>query len=107
MSGITIANNIKINEKEPWTGKWKVESSSRGGGIWAMKQKGDIVESTRDSAYDYKGKVRGNQLKGNIVGASRMLLPFVLEMSSDGMSFQGTADIATSKNNHLKGRRIE
>ena len=32
------ASQIQFNEKEPWTGKWKVESTSQGGGIWAMKQ---------------------------------------------------------------------
>jgi predicted choloylglycine hydrolase len=106
MSDVTTAN-IKVNEKEPWTGKWKVESTSRGGGIWAMKQEGEIVKSTRSSAYEFKGKVKGNQLKGKLVGASGTYDLFTLEMPSDSMSFTGTADIATSGTNHLKGKRIE
>ncbi len=106
MSNITTAN-VEVNEKEPWTGKWNVDSNSMGGGIWAMKQEGVVVKSTRGSDYDFKGKVQGNQLKGNMVGAAGMLNPFALEISSDGLSFKGTADIATSKNNQLKGRRIE
>ena len=103
MSDITTAN-IKVNEKEPWTGKWKVESSSQGRGIWAMKQEGKIVKSTRDSAYDFKGKVQGNQLKGQLVVG---YYPFTMEMSSDSLSFIGTLDWATSNTNHLKGKRIE
>ena len=104
MSGITTANNIIINEKEPWTGKWKVESSSMGRGIWAMKQEGKIVKSTRDSAFDFKGEVQGNQLKGQLVVG---YYPFTMEMSSDSLSFIGTLDWATSNTNHLKGKRIE
>jgi len=96
-----------FDKREPWTGRWKVKSTSQGKGIWAMKQVGQIVKSTNESAYDYKGKVRGNQLRGNILGASGTFDPFVLEMSPDGMSFKGTADIATGKTNRLKGRRIE
>ena len=103
MSDITTAN-IKVNEKEPWTGKWKVESSSQGRGIWAMKQEGKIVKSTRDSAYDFKGKVQGNQLKGQLVVG---YYPFTMEMSSDSLSFIGTLDWATSNINHLKGNKIE
>ena len=98
---------IRFNEKEPWTGKWKVESSSQGGGIWAMKQEGDIVISTRDSDYEFKGKVKGNQLKGKMAGASGSYDPFIIEMLSDRMSFKGTADMATSRTNHLKGKRVE
>jgi hypothetical protein len=105
-SDVTISN-VKVNEKEPWTGKWKVESSSQGGGIWAMKQEGNTVKSTRDSSYDFKGKVQGNQLKGKIANVSGSYNPFTIEMLSDDMTFKGTVDMGTSRTNHLKGRRIE
>lgn len=72
-----------------------------------MKQEGHVVESTRDSAYEFKGKVQGNRLKGNMFGASGTLLPFAIEMPSDVMSFKGTVDMATGRTSHIKGRRIE
>ena len=105
MSGITTAD-IKINDEEPWTGKWKVESNSQGSGLWAMKQEGKIVTSTRDSASEFKGKVQGNQLKGKLVGASGSYDPFIIEMLSDGLSFTGTLEII-NRTNQLKGRRVE
>ena len=102
-----ITATVKINEAEPWTGKWKVESNSQGGGIWAMKQEAEIVKSTRESAYEFKGKIRGNQLKGKLVGASGSYDPFMIELLSDSMSFKGTVDMATGRTNHLRGKRIE
>ena len=103
-----IISNIKVNEKEPWTGKFKVDSTSQGGGIWAMKQNGQSVESTTDSAYEFKGTVEGNQLKGKIVGTSSTYYTFTLEMSSDNMSFTGILDLlAHSNRGQLKGKRIE
>ena len=105
MSEITTAN-VKINEKEPWTAKWKVESTSLGRGIWAMKQYGNTVKSTRDSAYDFKGKVKGNQLKGKMDGASGDYLSFTIEMPSDGMTFKGTLEYI-GRTYYLKGKRIE
>ncbi len=104
VSGIPIADNIKVNKKEPWTGKWKVESTSQGRGIWAMKQEGNTVESTSGSAFKFKGIVQGNQLKGKIDGSGS--IPFVIEMPPDGMSFKGTLDII-GRTYHLKGQRIE
>jgi predicted choloylglycine hydrolase len=109
-SGITIANRInkiKVNEKEPWTGKWKVEASTQVSGIWAMKQEGKTVRSTRDSAYDFKGKVLGNRLKGKVVGAVGYYYPLEMEMPSNKMSFTGTLDWDTSNTIFLKGKRIE
>ena len=106
-SDITISQ-IKINEKEPWTGKFKVESSSQGSGVWAMKQEGQIVKSTKESDFEFKGKVQGNKLKGKIVGASRTYYLFTLEMASDNFSFTGTWNLlAHSTPQHLKGKRIE
>jgi hypothetical protein len=100
---ITISH-IQINERAPWTGKFRVEATSQVGGIWAMKQEGKIVVSTKDSDYDFKGKVHGNQLKGNLEGAS--YLPLIVEMSSDYMSFKGKLELI-GRNYHLKGKRIE
>ena len=106
-SDITISN-VTVNEKEPWTGKFKLESNNQCSGIWAMKQEGQIVKSSRDSSDDFKGKVQGNQLKGDLVGASRTHYPFTLEMSSDSMSFTGTLDlIAHGLPCQLKGKRIK
>lgn len=103
----TTFSNDKVNEKEPWTGKLKVESTSQGAGIWAMKQEGNTVKSTKDSVYDFKGKIQGNKLKGTIDGPSNSYNPFIIELLSDSMSFKGTANMGTSRTNHLKGHRIE
>ena len=103
ISEITFAH-VKINEDEPWTGKWNVESSSQGSGIWAMKQAGEIVKSTADSAYNFKGRIKGNQLKGNLAGASDV--SFTMEMLTDAMSLKGTLEI-WGRSYQLKGRRIE
>ena len=97
-------SNFQINEKEPWTGKWKVESTSQGSGIWAMKQKGGIVKSTADSAYEFRGRVRENQLKGFLEGGSD--LSFTMEMPPDAMSFKGALEI-WGRSYQLNGNRIE
>jgi hypothetical protein len=41
---IKFTNWLFINENEPWTGIWKVESTTQGGGIWAMKQEGKTIK---------------------------------------------------------------
>ena len=105
MSEITFAH-ANLNKDEPWTGKWMVESTSQGGGIWAMQQTGDIVKSTSGSTYDFKGRVRGSQLKGNMKGASNDDLSFTMEMHPDDMSFKGEYKI-WGRSYQLKGRRIE
>jgi len=105
MSGITT-DNIKVNEKEPWTGKWKVDSASRFNGIWAMKQEGKTVKSIKGSDIVFKGKIQGNQLKGN-VDYSGDFLPFIIEIPSDGMSFKGSLDYFGGIQYILKGNRIE
>jgi hypothetical protein len=106
MSGITIANNIKINENEPWTGKWKVDSAFELNGIWAMKQEGKTVKSIKDSDIEFKGKIQGNQLKGK-VDDSGNYLPFIIEIPSDGMSFKGSLNYFGGRQYILKGNRIE
>ena len=99
----STTSNFQINEKEPWTGKWKVESTSQGRGIWAMKQSGEIVKSTADSTYDIRGRVRGNQLKG--VGSTTDV-SYTLEMLTDALSFKGTL-VIWGRSYQLKGSRIE
>ena len=72
------------------------------------EQKGQIVNSTSDSAFEFKGKVQGDQLKGKMVGASSTYYPFTLEMSSDSMSFAGTLELlAHGTPCNLKGQKIE
>ena len=100
---VTISN-FQINEKEPWTGKWKVESSSAGRGVWAMKQTGGIVESTADSTFEFRGRVRGNQLKGFLERGSDQ--SFTMEMPPDALSFKGTL-VIWNRPYHLKGKRIQ
>jgi hypothetical protein len=79
-----------VDPTEPWTGVWRVEGTRSSGGIWGMKQNGRIVKSTEDSYYEIKGKVRGNQLEGRVVGDHNTSNKFVLNISSDGQSFKGT-----------------
>ena len=71
-----------------------------------MKQEGKTVRSTRDSAYDFKGKVLGNRLKGKVVGAVGYYYPLEMEMPSNKMSFTGTLDWDTSNTIFFKGKRI-
>jgi len=65
-----------FDQAEPWSGKWKVQGRLYGG-IYAMKQNDAIVKSTKDSHYEFKGKVAGNQLKGRLNIGSGLLYPFV------------------------------
>ena len=60
-------------------------------GPWGMKQSGKIVKSTKDSLYEFEGKVSGNQLKGKILGDYNIRREFVLTLSSDGLRFDGSA----------------
>lgn len=101
-------SNIKIDANEPWTGKFKLEPNYQCSGIWAMKQEGQTVRSTSDSEFDFTGFVRGNQLKGKVVGASSTYYSFIIEMHSNNMSFTGALDlIAHGLPCSLKGRRME
>jgi hypothetical protein len=89
---------------EPWTGIWSVDGNMYASGQWAMKQRDKTVVSTRDSLYELKGMVRGNQLKGRVLG-DHGYYHFIITISSDGRSFEGT--IQTSRPGHLKGKRKE
>ncbi len=97
---------VAFNPQEPWTGKWKVEGSRIVGGTWGMKQSGRTVKSNSDSFYPIEAKVVGNQLEGKVVGDYDTVHKFVLNLSSDGQSFEGTA-ISGCRNATviLKGRR--
>jgi hypothetical protein len=89
-----------VDPTEPWTGVWIVEGSRLVGGIWGMKQSGRIVKSTGDSYFDFKGKVRGNQLEGKIKGDFDLYRNFVIKISSDGLTFEGK-----SGTHNLRGKR--
>jgi hypothetical protein len=91
-----------FNPKEPWTGVWKVQASPRAG-IYAMKQNGEKVVSTRESYYKFEGKARGNRLRGSMVDAGGSIAQFELVMSEDGTSFKGRVG---SYNAGIIGRRI-
>ena len=87
---IAAFSPAKVDPTEPWTGVWKAEGSGLVGGIWGMKQSGRIVKSTKDSYYEIKGKVRGSQLEGRVLGEYNISNKIVLDLSSDGQSFEGT-----------------
>ena len=89
---------------EPWTGIWSVAGDIYTIGQWAMKQTNKTVVSTRDSLYELSGMVRGNQLKGTVLGDTGYY-PFIITISSDGRSFEGT--IKSVRPGHLKGKRKE
>jgi hypothetical protein len=89
---------------EPWTGIWSVDGDMYTSGQWAMKQKDKTVVSTKDSLYELRGMVRGNQLKGSIDG-DHGTYKFMVTISSDGKSFEGT--IQTFRPGHLIGKRKE
>ena len=71
-----------------------------------MKQDGQIVKSTRNSTYDFKGKVDGYQLKGKMMVSSGTYFPFLIRMPSNGMSFKGTLEVI-SWTDQITGKRIE
>lgn len=89
---------------EPWTGIWSVDGDQYSSGEWAMKQRDKAVVSTRDSSYELKGMVRGNQLKGWVLG-DLGYYRFIITISSDGRSFEGT--IQSHRPGHLNGKRKE
>jgi hypothetical protein len=89
---------------EPWSGIWSVDGDMYSSGQWAMKQMDKTVVSTRDSLYELRGMVRGNQLKGTVKG-DHGYYPFIITITSDGRSFEGT--IRSIRPGHLKGKRKE
>jgi hypothetical protein len=90
----------KMDSTEPWTGTWNVEGSRMIGGIWGMKQSGRIVKSTGASYYEFEGEVSGNKLEGKIKGDYGLTRNFDINISSDGLTFEGK-----SGTHHLKGKR--
>jgi hypothetical protein len=98
---------VPFNPEEPWTGIWKVEGSRSSGGTWGMKQKGQTVKSNSDSNFEIEGKVIGDQLKGKVVGDYGISNKFVLNISSDGQSFEGTLTSGFQGNVvRIKGTRL-
>jgi hypothetical protein len=95
-----------VNLEEPWTGKWRVEGHSTFKGIWAMKQSGQIVKSTKDSYFKFEGIVRGNQLEGKLIGDANLTHNFIITLSSDGQSFKGiTKGQHAPSSGPIKGKR--
>ena len=80
----------RFNHGAPWTGAWRVEGRIELSGIWRLKQSGKVVKSTKDSYYEFEGKVKDNQLEGRVIGDWGEHHKIVIEISSDGQSFKGT-----------------
>lgn len=93
----------EVNRMEPWTGLWRVEGDRLVIGQWAMKQSGTLVKSTTDSFYEIKGKAEGNQLKGTVIGDYDIEFPFILDLSSDGLTFEGKLGRRGSR--YITGKR--
>jgi hypothetical protein len=97
---------VTFDPEEPWTGKWRVEGHITLKGIWAMKQSGTIVKSTKESYYEFKGKVRGNQLEGKLTGDYNQTQNIVITLSADGQSFKGfTRGAVSHQSGPIKGKR--
>ena len=79
-----------VNPSEPWTGKWLVDGSNLSGGVWALKQSGQMVSSTDESWFKAAGSVSGDKLVGSYETLRRDF-EFRFVISSDGMSFEGYA----------------
>lgn len=94
---------VNLTAKEPWTGEWKVEGAKHR--TWVLKQTGRIVKSTEKSDLKIKGKVVGNQLKGQAT-VSGTIFRFSLNISSDDESFEGYV-MEGSVNRFLKGKRVK
>jgi hypothetical protein len=101
------AGKPQYNPAEPWTGVWDVEGSSRFAGYtWGMKQTGEAVKSTKESTFEFWGKVRGNELEGTINADSSAITRFSIKMSQDRQSFEGYLFV-TSNSILVKGKRTE
>jgi hypothetical protein len=99
-----------VNPEEPWTGIWKVEGHRYFDGTWTLKQNGDTIVSTPNSSFKLEGKVAGNNFKGAIyLPTLNEKYPFLLEISSDSMTFDGKIirKVFQFNNIILKGKRKE
>ena len=70
-----------------------------------MQQGVITVKSTKDSKYKFKGKVKGNELKGQIM-YSGTFYPFSFKISSDEKSFEGYVR-GSSRNYFLIGKKAK
>jgi hypothetical protein len=104
---IASLSTATVDPTEPWTGKWRVvEGHNSLKGIWAMKQSGTIVNSTKDSYFEFKGKVRENQLEGKLTVGLNLTHNVVITLSSDGQSFKGnTRGPVSYTSGPIKGKR--
>ncbi len=101
----SISDDNKRNV-EPWGGKWKVEGFRFVQGTWVLKQSDNTVVSTKYSAYEIEGSVVGSNFKGKLEDAQSWFIK--LQISSDGQSFEGTAEGQNVfARGLIKGRRQE
>jgi hypothetical protein len=103
MASISDANKRNV---EPWSGKWKVEGFRFVQGTWVLNQSDNTVVSTKYSAYEIEGSVVGSNFKGKLEDAQSWFIK--LQISSDGQSFEGTAEGQNVfVRGLIKGRRQE
>lgn len=104
---IATFSPAKVDPTAPWTGVWDVQGNTYCSGRWRMIQTGRNVRSTKNSVHEIKGKAKGNQLKGRILSptSTGQSNSFVINISSDGLSFEGTCDLPWRKNLPMKGNR--
>ena len=96
------------NPAEPWTGIWELKGvPGYVGKTWEIKQDGKTVKSTKKNIA-LEGKVNGNKLEGRIradainhIGVYR----FIIRMSPDNQSFEGSGGAASSYYRRIKGIR--
>jgi hypothetical protein len=94
---------VAVNPNEPWTGTWKVTGPETGDLVLNLKQSGNKIKSIRGSTYNFRGKVKGNRLKGWYVGRGVHII-VDLKISQDAMSFKGKESFY-GKTYKLKGER--
>ena len=105
---MAAASPVKINPNELWTGKWKVEGNTWFAGTWVLKQSGKVVKSTKASYYGLEGKIKGRQLIGKGKDDYGFNYKVVLDISSDGQSFEGTwVTDFQGRSSRIFGKRVE
>ena len=96
---------VIVNPNEPWTGTWKITGHSRGAFVLKLKQSGNTVKSIRGSDFNFKGKVKGDRLKGWLPDNSDDI-HYDFKVSGDFTSFKGVVSSTRNLNRYkLKGER--
>jgi len=93
-----------VNPNEPWTGKWKV-TQGQFTGVYALKQNGNTVISTKDSDHIVDAKVYGAMIWGSYWGKllGKKTVEFKATIADDFLSFKGNVDLGYS----VEGQKIE